>query len=118
MKQSILLDGEITLTEIASLAALVQHPGWKVVEKMHTAACKRATEAVIKCDPVEDEGYDRKVKALQLKARERNEFSMLVLGSIELHVQSLQSQSEPEAKEENRITKGLNNESDTRNANV
>ena len=110
MKQAILLDGELTPTEIASLAALTLQPGWKVLEKMHTAACKRATEAVIKCDPVEDEGYDRKVKALQLKARERNEFSMLILGSIDLHVQSLQQQSEPEAQPENPIVKGLNNE--------
>jgi len=107
MKQTILLDGELTPTEIASLAALTLQPGWKVLERMFTAACTRATEAVIKCDPVEDEGYDRKVKALQLKARERNEFSMLILGSVDLHVQSVQQQSEPEAVQENPILKGM-----------
>jgi hypothetical protein len=108
MKQSVLLADELTDVERASLASLAQHPGWRVVEKLHTEACKRATEAVIKLDPTE-EGYQRKLVALQSKARERNEFSLLILGSVSLHIEAAKQKLTPEEKiEPNRIVKGLN----------
>jgi len=103
-----LLAGELTLTQRVSLASLKQHPGFPVLEQLLMAACKRATEEVIKLDPIE-EGYERKLKALQLKARERNEFSLLILGSIEWQsdVDVIQKQEQESKPEENRIVKPL-----------
>lgn len=86
MKQQPLLMTELTDVERVSLMSLAQQPGYAVLEKMHMAACKRATDAVIQLDPTE-EGYERKLKALQSKARERNEFSLLILGSVSYHMQ-------------------------------
>ena len=109
MKQKPLLMEELSPAECASLTSLVAHPGWGVVEKLHMEACKRATEDVLKADP-EETGYDQKVKARQLRARERNEFSLLVLGSVEWHIEAAKTvQQEAEAKpEQNPILKGQN----------
>jgi hypothetical protein len=99
-----LLMGELTETERISLAALKQHPGYAVLEKIFMAACRRATEDMIKLDPAE-EGYERKLKALQSRARERNEFSLLILRSIDWQIAAQQPErSEPE---HNRIVRQL-----------
>lgn len=107
MKQTPLLMGELSDVQRVSLASLVQHPGWAVVELMHTTACERATAAVIKIDPVEDEGAERKIPLLQLRARERNEFSLLILKSIAHHIEAEQfeQQQKEEKPEENPILK-------------
>jgi hypothetical protein len=98
MKQPPLMMDELSLGKRALLTMLVAHPGWAVFEEMCMSACKRATEDVLKCDPIE-EGYERKVLALQAKARERNEFSLLILGSITWHIEAAQQQTnEQEAK--------------------
>lgn len=89
-----LLMDELQPGERASLAALQKHPGFSVLEKLMMAACKRATEDVIQLNPA-DEGYERKLKALQGRARERNEFFLLVLGSV-----SWQVEAEAKAQEE------------------
>lgn len=102
-----LLANELTEAQRVSLAALRQHPGFPVLESLLMAACRRATEEVIKLDPVE-EGYERKLKALQSRARERNEFSSLLLKSIDWQSQTVASQTEEKSKpEENRIVKQL-----------
>lgn len=93
MKQQPLLMEDLSDIKRAALTSLVQHPGWPVIEELHMAACKRATEDVLKQDPAE-EGTDRKILALQLKARERNEFSLLILGSVQWHIQAAQQQQQ------------------------
>jgi hypothetical protein len=107
MKQKPLMMDELTPLKRAALTSLVTHPGWAVLEELHMDACKRATEEVLKADP-EETGYDQKVKARQLKARERNEFSLLILGSVQWHIQAAKGQvQEQEAKApENPIQKG------------
>jgi hypothetical protein len=109
--------GDLTQTERVSLSALKHQPGYPVLEKLFMAACKRATEEVISLNPT-DEGYERKLKALQSRARERNEFSLLILQTIELQERLLTvQQEEKELKPEpNRIVKGLNNDNTKRNA--
>lgn len=107
MANTPLLANELTETQRVSLASLRQHPGYSVLESLLIAACKRATEEVIKLDPVE-EGYERKLKALQSRARERNEFSSLILKSIEWQTQTVVVQEEEKNEPElNRIVKGL-----------
>lgn len=101
-----LLANELTDTQKVSLAALKQHPGFSVLEELLLSACKRATEEVIKLDPIE-EGYERKLKALQSRARERNEFSLLLLRSIDWQAQAVVPKEESKT-EVNRIVKGLN----------
>lgn len=88
-----LLSDELNDAQRASLLGLKQHPGFSVLEAMFMAACKQATEEVIKLDPTE-EGYERKLKALQSVARERNQFCLLVLRSIDWQVQALQAKAE------------------------
>lgn len=99
-----LLSDELNEAQRVSLLSLKQHPGFSVLEQMFTAACKKATEEVIKLDPTE-EGYERKLKALQSIARERNQFCLLILESIDWQEQYLKIQKEEqEAKpEENPI---------------
>ena len=103
-----LLSDELTATQRVSLAGLKQHPGFPVLEQLLMSACKRATDDVIKLNP-EDEGYDRKLKARQSKARERNEFCLLILQSIDWQSQSvaIQVEEQDSKPEENRIVKGL-----------
>lgn len=106
-----LLSDELNEAQRVSLASLKQHPGFAILEQMFIAACNRATEEVIKLDPIE-EGYERKLKALQSVARERNQFCLLVLQSIDWQVQSVvvqqeEQQSKPEG---NPILRGLKND--------
>lgn len=109
MKQQPLMMEELTPLKRASLASLVNQPGWAVIEELHMAACKRATEDVLKIDQA-DEGTERKILSLQNKARERNEFSLLILGSVQWHIQAAKTQvEEREAKpSENPILQGYN----------
>lgn len=103
MAQPLLSDGLSEAKRVA-LASLKQHPGFAVLEELFMAACSAANEDVIKLSP-EDEGYERKLKARQMKARERNEFSLLVLKSVEYHTQfTVPVKQEPE-QQENRIVK-------------
>jgi hypothetical protein len=107
-QQPPLMNDELSATERAALAALIQQPGWSVVEKMHMSACRKATEDTIKlADPLE-QGYERKLVALQQRARERNEFSLLILGSVHWHVKALAvEQEEKEQPAENPIVRQL-----------
>jgi len=98
MRQEPLLRDGLTPGKRALLAALVTHPGWAVVEEFHFEACKRATEDILKIDP-EEPTADQKIKVRQLRARERNEFSLLILNSIQWHIQAAQGlEQEKEAK--------------------
>ncbi len=107
MNQTPLLADELTAAQRAALASLIQHPGWAVVEEMHMAACRRATEDVLKQDPGL-EGAEKKIVALQLRDRERNEFSLLILGSVNWHAKALAVlEQEKEIKMDNPIIKGL-----------
>jgi len=80
-----LLCDDLQLVEKVTLSSLVQQPGYSVLTKIMEAACSRATEDVIKLDPTE-KGYTQKLIALQSRARHINEFSSLVLKSINWHV--------------------------------
>ena len=101
-----LLMNELTEAQRVSLAALKNHPGYAVLELIHMAACRRATEALVKLNP-EEEGYDQKLRYRQQKARERSEFSMLILQSIDWQMQMLQAEESKNESEPNRIVKGL-----------
>jgi hypothetical protein len=79
-----LLYDELTLEDKVYLANLTLHEGYKVLKRLMSAACTRATEAVIKLDPM-DADYGRKVQIAQQQARDRNEFCSSVLKSIEFH---------------------------------
>jgi hypothetical protein len=112
-----LLSTSLTETQRLNLSAMKQHPGYAVLELMLTEACRRATEDVIKLNPIE-EGYERKLKALQSRARDRNEFSLLVLASVdwqsqfsEIEQKSKVVAMEPE-QEQNRIAKLINKKVD------
>ena len=111
MKQTALMADELTPTQRASLASLLGHPGWLVVEELFMSACKRASDDVLKQDPTE-EGSDRIIIKLQLRARERNEFSLLVLNSIQWHIKAAEMQVEEKEQEptKNPILKGMNND--------
>lgn len=101
-----LMVDELTEAQRVTLMSLKQHPGFAILEQMLMSACDRANRAVIQLDPTE-EGYERKLKALQQRARERNEFCLLVLQSVEFHTEVL-LKAEQELKsqpEENRIVK-------------
>lgn len=109
MAQRPLLMEELTSIEALSLAGLKQYPGFLVLEKLMMAACKRATDDAIRVDPAED-GYTRKLVALQGRARERSEFCLLILQSIDWHEASVQKTEEEELNtepESNPILKGL-----------
>jgi hypothetical protein len=104
-----LLSDTLTETQRLNLTGLRHHPGFSVLELMFMEACKRATEDVIKLDPIE-EGYERKLKALQSKARDRSEFSLLVLQSIDWQTamaEASQTQDTKAEPEVNRIVKPL-----------
>jgi hypothetical protein len=94
MKQQPLMRDELPPGKRALLAQVTAHPGWAVVEELFMDACKRATDDVMKVDQVEDERAERKIPLLQLRARERNEFSLLVLQSIQWHIQAAQVQTD------------------------
>ena len=81
-----LMFDELTSTERVNLSGLKNHPGYPVLEKLMMSACRLATEAVIALDPT-DADYDRRLKVLQSRARDRNEFCLLVLKSMTWQVE-------------------------------
>lgn len=101
-----LLSDSMTETQRLNLTGLKQHPGYAVLEAMLLEACKRATEDIVKLDPIE-EGYERKLKALTSRARDRHEFSLLVLQSIDWQTQPAFVDAPKEKPEVNRIVKPL-----------
>lgn len=104
-----LLSDQLSETQRLNLTALKHHPGFVVLELILMEACKKATEEVIKLDPME-EAYERKLKALQSRARERNEFCLLVLASIDFQERAMLQEAE-EAKagpQQNRIASLIN----------
>jgi hypothetical protein len=111
MPQPLLME-DLQPGERISLQALTTHPGYLVLEKIFMAACKKATAAAIAVDPTL-EGYEKKLIALQWKARERNEFCLEVLQSITYHADyaaQLEKAKEPSKPEGNPILKGMNND--------
>ena len=105
-------EGQMTPAKRASLAILVQQPGFAVIQEMLEDACKRSVENVIKLDPT-SEDHERKLKVLQGLAYERNQFSALLLKSIDWHIQAERQQVQDSNIEppENPILKGrLKNE--------
>lgn len=100
-------EGGLAPAKQVALAGLKQHAGYAVLEELFMAACNKANKDVIGLDPAE-EGYDQKVKAFQARARERNEFSLLILKSVEWHSMAVrvQQSNEDDKPQQNRITKG------------
>lgn len=93
-----LLLEELTEVEQLNLAGLTQHPGYPALEKLLMAACRRATEDFTKLDPSAD-GYEKKLVYHQWKAKERSEFSMLVLKSILYHTKITEIRKEEQGQE-------------------
>ena len=108
MKQKPLLHQELSPQKQAALTSLVQQPGWLVIEELHMEACSRATKDLLAADP-SDQGYDQKVAALQSRARERNEFSNLILQSVLWHAKALavMTEEQDEKPQQNPILKPL-----------
>ncbi len=102
-----LLSDYLTEAQRLALLGLKQHPGFAVLELMLMDACRRTNDSVMKLDP-EEEAYERKLKARQAKARERNEFSLLLLRSIDWQTQpAFTAPKQEEKPEPNPIVKGL-----------
>lgn len=80
------LGQDLNLTEKVILANMTLHEGWQILKKLMTDACVQATQDMVKLDPINDSGYDRKLKLLQARARLMNEFCSSVLASAEWHV--------------------------------
>jgi hypothetical protein len=100
MARPLLMD-ELNPVEKANLSALKALPGYAVLEKLLMAACRKATEEAIAVNPADD-GYLQKLSALQSRARERNEFSLLILQSVEYHTQA-EVPEEEEGQSGNRL---------------
>ena len=108
-----LLVDELTETERMNLTGMTQHPGFPALLKLFSAACERANKEVIALDQTE-EGFERKFKPLQQRARDWNEFSKLILDSIDWHEMAhnylQQERNQQQAAPENPILgKGLKN---------
>lgn len=80
----LLMDG-LTLPEKVKLGQTFLTPGYSILVKLMESACRTATEDVIKLNP-EDENYDHVLKARQQYSRAVNKFCILVLRSVEYHV--------------------------------
>jgi hypothetical protein len=63
----------LTPSERMQLAALAQQEEFQALKKLFDLACKAAGDDVMKVDP-EDDKYERKVAARQMRARNINEF--------------------------------------------
>jgi hypothetical protein len=94
-----LLMDELTSIEAISLGALKMQPGFPVLEKILMEACRRATAEAMAVNPT-DEHYIQNLTALQGRARERSEFSLLILQSIEWHGQSEDEKERAKAESE------------------
>lgn len=71
--------------EQAALAALTQHPGWRVVTgKLIPEINRQAQQGMIEVKP-EDPDYTRKVSAAQITARCYNEVTQVLVRSIDVH---------------------------------
>lgn len=79
-----LLCKDLNTIEKVTLGNMSLHPGYEVFKQMISEACRNATEAVIKLDPISD-NYEKKLVVLQAKARTLNDFSASLLASIEWH---------------------------------
>ena len=91
-----LLMDKLSEAEQMALAAMTKHPGYPALEKMFMDACDTLNKELIKLDPAM-EGYTQKVMALQSQARERNQFCLLVLESIQWHLMASGLTDEKEA---------------------
>lgn len=87
--------------ELINLNALTTHPGFSSLEKLHMALCDRANKELLKLDEAE-EGYDRKVTALQRRAKVYNEFSLQILKACfwKQEVDKVQEQAKQSEKEQ------------------
>jgi hypothetical protein len=88
-----LLMDELGTGEKVLLANLSLHPGYKILEKLFSAACTQATQDVIKLDPMADE-YPRKIVYLQQAARTVNRYTSLVLKSVIYHSEMGKAETE------------------------
>jgi len=79
------LCADMVVTKKMALAGLAAHPGYAVLIEMFNEACSRATKDIAQLEPG-SEGYATMLPALHLRFRERNEFSSLILKSIDWHV--------------------------------
>jgi hypothetical protein len=77
---------ELKVDERVILKTLMMHPGYAVLIKIANAACREATEAVIKLDPG-DPHYNQKLVALQTTARAKSDFCERLFSSAEWNAQ-------------------------------
>lgn len=94
----LLLADSITPEDRLLLAQLAMHPAFQVLRRIMEAKCQKATEAVIKLDPLTD-NYRNKLASLQQTSRAINDFCSSVLRSIDFHIQyGMSEQAEPESE--------------------
>ncbi len=94
---SVILCEDLSQAEKVLLAQTKLTPGWRVVEKIANAACRRAQEDTFKVNP-EDATADRKVIERQRRARNITEFSDLLFKSIYAHVETATQKEVEEEK--------------------
>lgn len=80
-----LLLADITPEDRLLLAQLATHPAFPVLRRLMEDKCQKATEAVIKLDPMAD-NYRNKLASLQQTSRAINDFCSSLLRSIDYHI--------------------------------
>lgn len=101
-----LLCENLTLTERVFLNELRNHNGYKVIQKLLSDACLKATADVISLNPLEAE-YNRRLAYLQQRSRVYNEFSADLLASMEWHGTEGVVQSKEAEKEDAQVDRLL-----------
>ena len=79
-----LLMEDLTQPERVFLTQIFQHAGFKVLIKLFDAGCTRATQDIVRLDP-EKPDYERLLTYRSQRSRNINEFSALVMKSVEYH---------------------------------
>jgi hypothetical protein len=77
--------------EQGALAALVQHPGWRVVTKKLVPEINRQAQQAMIDVREEDPDFEKKVKAAQITARAISEVTQVLLRSIDVHSEAVRS---------------------------
>ena len=85
-----LLMDELTHPERIFLAQIVQHAGFKVLVKLFDAGCSRSTQDIVRLDP-EKPDYERLTVYRTQRSRNINEFSALIMKSVEFHTGALRA---------------------------
>lgn len=105
MAERKLLGENLTFEEQVALAQLTGQPGWAILVRLMAEACRNATEAVIKLDPITAR-YNEVLAGLQTTARAMNKFSTEVLDSVKVHNRRAMEESERKSNPAKVVEKG------------